>query len=397
MRTLTSPSKPVVVAALALGAILGLTTVAAAETLVLRNKSQTRIEGRIVEQSSDQIVFEHSVDGVSVRSVFAATDVAWIESFSRTVLRNTKKTGRYTPSMFTTTSRSLPHEFPELEDCRHNVVICLDRSSAMSIGNRWETALNVVDSILKRLPEHTRFGIYLFDQSYTSVFQSNYVKTGDPERRKFRQYVEAAGGINSASDADMSIGLLPAFRARPDAIYLISAGTAAESEAQAKQAAADIAARHPRSKKFPVHVVAILGGYAKDDAASQLETEASRATLYAIAVANLGIYHEVTADADRVFTLTRTGHGGGGGKQKNGQASSGGVQYGQFGGIAGGGGSQSTNGGTWMHWKQAHGGAGIPGGNQGFGGSSNQNGGFGGSGTMSNGMGGTTTIVGTGN
>src|SRR5579872_3168676 len=139
---------------------------ARAETLVLKNKEQTRIEGRVIEQRADAVVFEHSVNGVLVRSTFATADVAWIESLGATRPKTQARAEAKTAGT---------GEFPELDASKKQVIIVLDHSKAMALSDRYELGLRVVESLIDHLPAHSHFGVYLLDDHTTSIFDSNYV------------------------------------------------------------------------------------------------------------------------------------------------------------------------------------------------------------------------------
>jgi hypothetical protein len=306
------------------GAILALLIIraASAETLVLKNKEQTRIEGRVIEQRADAVVFEHSVNGVLVRSTFAASDVAWIESLAPAARPHThaRTAAKH--------AEAPTGEYPELETYKKQVIIVLDHSKAMAMSDRYEVGLNVVDSLIDHLPAHARFGVYLLDDRAISIFNSNYVKPTDPTRKRLRQFVERLGPPDAdVPEADLVTGLVPALNARPDAVYLVTAGAATETREQVKAIVKAIQGRHPRSKKFPVHVIGILGGHPREDASTDA---ANRNLLVAIADGLGGNYREMLAAAYEggIITTPRGRAGGHSGKGGSGGAL---VQFGQGG------------------------------------------------------------------
>jgi len=270
------------------GALLALLIIraASAETLVLKNKEQTRIEGRVIEQRADAVVFEHSVNGVLVRSTFAASDVAWIESMGPASRARTHARAEVKPA-------DSAAEFPELEGYKKQIVIVLDHSKAMALSDRYELGLRVVESLIDHLPAHARFGLYLLDDRSTSIFNSNYVKPSDPTRKRLRQFVERMGPPDAdVPAADLTAGLVPALNARPDAVYLVTAGAATETREQVNAIVKAIQGRHPRPKKFPVHVIGVLGGHSREEASSDA---ANRNLLAAIADGLGGSYRELLA------------------------------------------------------------------------------------------------------
>ncbi len=259
--------------ALAGGAALG-------DTLTL--KDGTKLDGKIVEQSDDQIVFEHTVGGATTKSSFKKSDVKSLEqSFSTEGKKPEDKPGAK--------PEAKPHEYGELEGYKH-IVIVLDRSSSMVIADRFKTALDEVDKILNELPAAAEFGVYLFDTKPVSVFDSNNLKTKDPRRGKLRKRVEELGGVNFMGFTDLSTSLTPAIRARPDAIYLLSDGVPTRGALEAEGILKSIKDLMP-TKKFPIHVVAIRGGKYEDGL--EENDEVARAILKQVAQTTSGKYREV--------------------------------------------------------------------------------------------------------
>src|SRR5581483_5156519 len=63
--------------AFALALCVGFITAALGDTITL--KDGTKLEGTIVEQKADEVVFEHAVGGSKVKSTFKKSDVKSVE------------------------------------------------------------------------------------------------------------------------------------------------------------------------------------------------------------------------------------------------------------------------------------------------------------------------------
>ena len=370
------------------------------DTLVLKDGKDgtagARFEGRVVEERENEIVFEHKAGSALVRTTFARADVSWIMVDAAKAPMTTdvhKRPGRQgtkpgTRSHEISSTTHIPHDFPELQAYKRNVIIVLDRSNAMTLGNRFELALDLVDSIVDHLPLHTGFGLYLFDSEMPkNVLGSNYVKRTDPKRRRVRSMIANLGEYAITGDADILSGLAPALRACPDAVYLISAGVPTDGEEDNAAFARALKRLHPKSRKFPVHVFGIRGGAPASGGgmmgrggmgggASDASDEAKDLTeiqlLATIAGTTNGLFREITADSLGIVQRRR----GGGGKPPTSGKTSGGIGTGQSPGGPRGAGDAALMGA----WRHSHGGGG--GGN------------MGGNNNMNNNNNGGTTIIG---
>lgn len=276
---------------LALAALLAFAGGALADTLTL--KDGTKLEGVVVEQKGDEVVFEHSVGGAKTKSTFKRSDVKALE-FAASTEAKPEKPPEKKPE-------PVP-EYGETKDYKHGVIIVLDRSGSMAISNRFNTALDEVDKILLGLPATTGFGVYLFDTKVVSVFDSNAVKTKDPMRGRMRKRIAELGGLNRSGYTDIGAALAPAIRARPDAIYLLSDGVPTKGDLQSDALLKAIKDLMP-TKKFPIHVTAIRGGE-HVEGLEENDTIA-RAILKRIAEGSSGKYREVESKDKETTALKK--------------------------------------------------------------------------------------------
>jgi uncharacterized membrane protein YgcG len=323
---------------------------ARADTLVLKNKADgtngARLEGKVIEQGENEVVFEHTLNGVTIKSTFARADVAWVAL----VLPNppttvspkrphasappiTRPDGRTHAPRTTGRKLPIPKEYPELQNYKQ-VIILLDRSNAMTVSNRFELALGTVDAIIDHLPARATFGVFVFDSNGpVNVFGSNYVRRTEPKRQRLRSLIRNLGEIAPPGDANVVAAMQAAFRVRPDAVYFVSAGVPTSDAADAHSAAEEIAELRPASKLFPVHIVSVLGGKSEQDGE---DPSAGRDLLNALATQMDGSYREVLAVVPFATKDRRARGGGGGSSSKHGMGSGQG-QPGGGGGYGGGG------------------------------------------------------------
>ena len=282
-------------------ALAALAATARADTLVL--KSGARLEGRVVEQRTDEIVFEHDVGGATVRSTFSKADVKELEqSFSGP--KTTPAAPAETAAVPTTAS-GLPElkDLTELKDCKHQVLFAIDRSGSMAIADRFLLALDAVDTIIDKLPAGVGFGVWVFDTQAVNVFDSLYVKPHDAQRQRLRKRIDALGGINTQGFTDIVEGLKPALHARPEAVYLISDGVPTKGELESARLVKAIVDLIPKGKKIPIHVVAIRGG--GEEQGVRENDEVARSILKTIATTTGGKYRELTSKPRTVLALKR--------------------------------------------------------------------------------------------
>ncbi len=194
------------------------------------------------------------------------------------------------------------HDYGELKDYKHGIIIVIDRSGSMAIAGRFEKALEEVDRILEKLSVQQTFGVYLFDTKAVSVFESNAVKTSDPKRKQLRKRIQDLGGLDRASWTDLTTALPPAVRARPDAIYLLSDGVPTKGDEDVEKIVKSIKDLMP-TKKFPIHVTAVRGGEHVEGL--EENDEVARANLRRIAEAFSGQYRERDAKPKETAALKR--------------------------------------------------------------------------------------------
>jgi hypothetical protein len=229
--------------------LLLLAAPAFADVLTLHNGAQ--LEGKLVEQRPDEVVFEHVVSGAHVRSVFAKADVAKLELDYGT---------RSAPANGGVPATNL--RYPELKDLKKKVALVIDRSGSMAIGDRWLTALDEVEKLLAELPEDVSFSVYTFDRKATPLTEANFVKPTDESKRALRAKLDKLG-VNLEGYTDLAAGLAPAIAAEPEAIYLFSDGVPTIGEPSASAVWKGIKEKLsllPPPKSLPIHVVGLAGG-----------------------------------------------------------------------------------------------------------------------------------------
>src|SRR5438105_10331903 len=64
----------------------------------------------------------------------------------------------------TSVREPLPGGASEIATYKNKVVFCLDRSGSMGLADRFSTALDIVDQLLREMNKDAQFDIYLFDQ-----------------------------------------------------------------------------------------------------------------------------------------------------------------------------------------------------------------------------------------
>lgn len=286
------------------GALLAFSTLAGtarADTLILKEKDGTsaRIEGKLIERREHEFVFEHTIGGARIRSTFARADVVsvLVDVVDAPVPGTRTREAPPAPASEPehrgerAAAGGIPEELPELDPAHvHNVVIALDRSKAMLVGDRWKSALDVVDSIVEHLPPKATFGVYIFDEAAYNVLGSNFVSKTELKRQRLRPTLETLG-VNPWDRGNIRAGLVAAFHSRPDAVYLVSPGVAAQNPEETAAFVKLMASLHPKSKKFPVHVVSVLGGQKGEEADDGTDTR--RQVLETLAKGLDGTYREV--------------------------------------------------------------------------------------------------------
>jgi hypothetical protein len=229
-------------------ALVALAAPALADVLTLHNGAQ--LDGKLVEQRADEVVFEHTVQGVHVRSIFAKADVAKLEVDYST---------RAAPGGAAPVT-SL--RYPELRDLKKRVAIVVDRSGSMAIGDRYLTALDEVDKLLAELPPEIGVSAYAFDRKAIPLTEANFLKANDETRRKIRAKLDQLG-VNREGYTDLVAGIAPAIAAEPDAIYLFSDGVPTLGEPSAQAVWRGIREKLnllPPPKNVLIHTVGLTGG-----------------------------------------------------------------------------------------------------------------------------------------
>ena len=263
--------------ALALAAFV---TPALADMLTLHGGAQ--LEGKVVEQRGDEIVFEHVVGGAHVRSVFSRGDIEKFEVDLGTRAAAASVAG-------VTSSR-----FPELKDVKRRFAIVLDRSGSMSIGDRYATALDEIDKLLAAAPDGVGVSVYAFDRRPLPVTDTSFWKLDDATRKKLHDKLEGLG-VNRLGYTDLVAGLAPALAAEPEAIFLFSDGVPTIGEPSASAVLKGLREKLALlpSKNVLIHVVALHGG--RYEWGKTEDPDGARAVLRAIALATGGTLREVEA------------------------------------------------------------------------------------------------------
>jgi hypothetical protein len=190
---------------------------------------------------------------------------------------------------------------PEIAACKSKVVFCVDRSGSMGIADRFYTALDVVDQLLREMPASAQFDIYLVDHGVHSLFQDSWMHGSEDVRKSLRSKIDKAGGLNFGGFTDfVSAVKQAADRRRPDAVYLLTDGVETLGDVDTEKIVAAIA-KTARGVKIPVHTIGIALGA---DTASEDKSE-SQAVLRGIAEATGGVFRETKSVAGTHTILHR--------------------------------------------------------------------------------------------
>lgn len=187
-----------------------------------------------------------------------------------------------------TTTR--PGDLDETKSLKR-VVIALDRSGSMSIGDRFPVALDQVDKVVGALPKTSKMNVILFDTAPVFLFKDGFIEPRSRLATSVRDYVKKAGGVQPGGFTDISAALKAALGGqgvRPDAIYLVSDGVPTRGELETDKLLAAVKALASSPRAVPIHVLAVRG-----EAAAAENDDGARAVLEGIAKVTGGKYREV--------------------------------------------------------------------------------------------------------
>jgi hypothetical protein len=276
--------RPLLAAATLVGALSG-ARLASADILTLHGGAT--LEGKVVEQGANDIVFEHEIGGQKVRSTFPRSTVDKIEI--------TAGLG----SQAAPAGGAPATRYPEAQNYSKRVGIVIDRSGSMSIGDRWAQELDEVDAILAALPDSTEVALWVFDKKPTALFPDH--PKAAAARKTVRPKLEAMG-FNLEGYTDIVAALVPALHASCEAVYLLTDGFPTQGEPSVDFVVKGVKNQLkllPPPKNVPLDIVQIEGG--KYELGDVEEPEGARAILKALANETVGVYRSVVA-ADRPKT-----------------------------------------------------------------------------------------------
>jgi hypothetical protein len=280
---------------LALVLALGSGRAALADVITLSDG--TRLEGKVVDETTDAVVFEHALGAVKTRSTFQKTDVRTLEkSFAPAPPPEPSPA----PPAVAVPVPLPPTSYPELATMTGRVMVCLDRSGSMTIADRFAAAEDEVERLVASMPPKLAFDVYLFDAGARSLFDGETLLPTKDCRAKLRGRLDAIG-VTFQGFTDLLSALEPALARRPAAVYLFTDGVPTRGETR-PAALVDAVAALARKHRTPIHVVGVLGGgYAFDPAIES--QDGARAILSSIAAATGGRYREIAAGAREVSAL----------------------------------------------------------------------------------------------
>jgi hypothetical protein len=206
-----------------------------------------------------------------------------------------------TDSGVTSTRGALPGGAPEIAGYKDKIVFVLDRSGSMALGDRFATALDVIDQLLHELPKDTKFDIYLATETVHSLFKNDWYRPSADMRKQIRTRIAEAGGLDYGGFTDI-VGAMKAVleKRHPEAVYLLSDGVATVNEIETEKIIGAVV-KASLAIKAPVHTIAIgVGQDVAEDATQAV------AVMKGIAESTGGIYREVKSEArsrGRAFLL----------------------------------------------------------------------------------------------
>lgn len=226
-------------------------------------------------------------------SLAACAGLAALATFAATGLPPRKALGQESGPPETVVREPLEGGAPEISGYKNKVVFCVDRSGSMGLGDRFATALDIVDQLLRSMNKDAQFDVYLFDHKVHSLFEDNWLHASEDNRKSLRAKIEKAGGLNYGGFTDfVSAVKLAAERRRPDAVYLLTDGVETLNEYETEKIVAAVS-KAARAVKVPVHTIGIALGL---DPMAENKIEA-QAALRGIAAETGGVFREAQAVA----------------------------------------------------------------------------------------------------